>query len=207
MNTLVVLTGPQGSGNHLFAKLLALHPDVYGWKSLLTTDWEGHDKEPFNQVWNDPNQVPKTNWSHKYMVTSISCPYYDNGVVTVPQYKKVLDKIIDREVTVKLVIIGRDQTVLGYQEERVRDELTYPQFLQQMPTLMEYNPIFVSPELLYLYRRDYLVYLQNMLKIPVASEDPRVDKILFTDENAKYFKPVDVGSRDGLVKAASQPWR
>ena len=28
---MLIVTGPQGSGNHLFAKLFNLHPEVYGW--------------------------------------------------------------------------------------------------------------------------------------------------------------------------------
>jgi hypothetical protein len=207
MSTLVILTGPQGSGNHLFAKLLSLHPDVFGWRSLLDNEWEGHDKEPFAKIWDDPTKVNTIDWSHKYMVASISCPYLNNGVETIPQYKKVFERLGYKDLNIKLVVIGRDSTILKHQEERVRGKQTYQMFLDQMPTLMEYNPIFVSPELLYLYRRDYLVYLQNMLKIPVASEDPLVDKILLTDENAKYVKPVEEFYRDELVRAASQPWK
>ena len=46
--TLVILTGPQGSGNHLWSKILSLHADVFGWKSLLDNYWEAHRiSEPF----------------------------------------------------------------------------------------------------------------------------------------------------------------
>ena len=207
MSTLVIVTGPQGSGNHLFAKLLSLHPDVYGWKSLIENDWEGHDKEPFAKIWDEPKAVDNIDWSHKYMVTSISCPYFNNGVETIPQYKKVLDRFGHKDVNIKLAILGRDPTVLKYQEERVRGKQTYQQFLDQMPTLMEYNPIFISQEMLALYQRDYLKYLQNMLKIPVVLEDPLLDKILDTDANAKYFKPIEEGPYDAAVAAACLPWK
>jgi hypothetical protein len=207
MSTLVIVTGPQGSGNHLFAKLLSLHPDVFGWKSLLENEWEGHDKEPFAKIWDDPIQVNTIDWSHKYMVTSISCPYFNNGVETIPQYKKVFERLGYKDLSIKLVIIGRDPTILKYQEERVRGKQTYQMFLDQMPELMKLNPIFVSPELVHLYRRDYLVYLQNMLKIPVASEDPLIDEILLNDENAKYVKPVEEFYRDELARATSQQWK
>ena len=40
MKTLAVLTGPQGSGNHLWSKIFSLHEDVFGWKSLLDNYWE-----------------------------------------------------------------------------------------------------------------------------------------------------------------------
>lgn len=203
MKRLVIVTGPQGAGNHLFAKILALHPDVFGWKSLLETEWLGHDTEPFNDIWADPKKVNNHDWSHQYMVTSVSCPYFDNGVETVPQYEKVIKRLKDKDIDVKLVIIGRDENILGFQEERVRGKLTYPTFLSEVTKLMPFNPVFVSPELLYLYRRDYLVSLQNLLKIPIATEDERVDEILLEDANKKYIKQSDEFYRDALARAAS----
>ena len=41
MKTLLILTGPQGSGNHLWSKIFALHPDVYAWHALLHEYWIG----------------------------------------------------------------------------------------------------------------------------------------------------------------------
>ena len=35
---LLIITGPQGSGNHLFSRILSTHPEVGGWKSLLEAD-------------------------------------------------------------------------------------------------------------------------------------------------------------------------
>ena len=206
MKRLVIVTGPQGSGNHLFAKILALHPDVFGWKSLLETEWEGHDKEPFNDIWTEPKNVNKHDWSHQYMVASISCPYFDNGVETIPKFEKVIRRLQDKDIDVKLVIIGRDQTILEHQELRVRGKMTYPVMLQEMPTLMKFNPIFISTELLYLYRRDYLVSLQNLLKIPIATEDEVIDKMLLDDANEKYIKPADEFYRDALARESSLTW-
>ena len=39
---MLVLTGPQGAGNHLWSKIFSLHPKVYGWKTLLDNYWEAH---------------------------------------------------------------------------------------------------------------------------------------------------------------------
>lgn len=207
MNTLVIITGPQGSGNHLFSKILALHPEVHGWKSLIDVEWEGHDKSPFNDIWNDPKKVNAYDWGHKYMVASISCPYYNQGNETIPDYANVIRRLKDKDLDVKLVIIGRDQNILEHQEERVRGKLTYPTFLQQLPKLMQFNPIFVSTELLYLYRRDYLVSLQNLLKIPIATEDEVIDKILLDDANEKYIIPAGDFYRDALARDASHTWK
>jgi hypothetical protein len=204
MKTIVLLTGPQGSGNHLFAKVLALHPEVYGWKSLLETDWEGHDKEPLNQMWKDPAWIDTFDWEQsRYYVASISCPYFDNGVSTIPLYREVINKLASKNLSVKVVVIGRDENILKFQETRVRDKITYPIFLEQLLTLTNFNPIFVSQELLYLYRHNYLKSIQNILKIPVAFDDTRIDSILSTDANTKYFTPAKTYYRDELAQVAS----
>ncbi len=38
---LLVVTGPQGSGNHLLAKIFNLHPKVNGW-NMRWQEWQGH---------------------------------------------------------------------------------------------------------------------------------------------------------------------
>ena len=55
---IVILTGPQGSGNHLWSKVFSLHEDVFGWKSLLENYWEAHRlTEPFAAYWRDPSTL------------------------------------------------------------------------------------------------------------------------------------------------------
>ena len=91
MKKLLLVTGPQGSGNHLYSKLLALHPDVYGWKALNETYWIGHDQEPFNKFWADPSLWTTTDFGHyQYAFTSISVPYVQNGVTVVPNFKQFI---------------------------------------------------------------------------------------------------------------------
>ena len=43
---LLIVTGPQGSGNHLFAKIFNMHPSVKGWQ-MMWQEWQGHHLEPF----------------------------------------------------------------------------------------------------------------------------------------------------------------
>jgi hypothetical protein len=57
MKTILILTGPQGSGNHMWSKIFALHPQVRGWQALLDQYWIGHDQEPWAQYWQDPAQL------------------------------------------------------------------------------------------------------------------------------------------------------
>jgi hypothetical protein len=85
MKRLLIFTGPQGSGNHLWSKIFALHPEVSGWSALLDTYWIPHDQEPFAACWRDPALLKTRDWSQKdYYVTSISCPYIDDTQWAIP---------------------------------------------------------------------------------------------------------------------------
>ena len=48
MKQLVIAVGPQGSGNHLYAKIFGSNSKVFAWESLQEKYWEGHDMEPFS---------------------------------------------------------------------------------------------------------------------------------------------------------------
>jgi hypothetical protein len=50
MKKLLIITGPQGSGNHMWSKILALHPAVNGWSALLEEYWIPHDREPLQLI-------------------------------------------------------------------------------------------------------------------------------------------------------------
>ena len=54
---LLIVTGPQGSGNHLFARLLSAHPMVKGWDSLKDNYWVPSDEEPFARYWVYPDEL------------------------------------------------------------------------------------------------------------------------------------------------------
>jgi len=41
---LLVVTGPQGSGNHMWSKIFSESPQVQGWKELTQEYWVGHGK-------------------------------------------------------------------------------------------------------------------------------------------------------------------
>ena len=94
MTRLLIITGPQGSGNHVFSKCLAVHENVYGWKSLLNTYWEGHHHEPFAKYWNDPELLHEFDWAQKeHYVTSISCPFVKNKEPHIPMYEKFIKQL------------------------------------------------------------------------------------------------------------------
>ena len=105
MRRLLILTGPQGSGNHLFSKIFALHEDVFGWKSLLNTYWEGHHHEPFAQYWQDPDKLRMFDWTQKdFYVTSVSCPYFKDQSPQIPEYMDFINVAMEKVDYITLMI-------------------------------------------------------------------------------------------------------
>ena len=203
----LILTGPQGSGNHLFSKVLSLHPDVQGWSDLNKTYWIGHDEEPYAEFWKNPDKILDHDWSEvNNLVTSISCPYIDNGVESIPKYLHFIGKLVRVGFNnVQIAIIGRDTNILSYQQNRVRGKVTKDLFLSAVKPLLLFNTVFISTELLYLYRQDYLRNLQRIISIPIDFANPLLDEILIKEPNTKYFKPIDEQPLDKLIHEASKP--
>jgi hypothetical protein len=198
---ILIATGPQGSGNHLFSKIFALRPDVVGWQQLNQQYWIGHDQEPFAEYWKNPQLLDSFKWDQDYYVTSISCPYVYRGETVVPAY----DEFISRcSVPVKLAIIGRDQTILQYQQSRVRGKGTKHEFLNIVDSLMKYDPVFISQELLYLYGANYVNSLGRQLGFPISQDVDAIQEILKEDANQKYIEPVIGHWLDEEVKLASR---
>ena len=195
---MLVLTGPQGAGNHLWSKIFSLHYQVYGWKTLLENYWEAHRfAEPFAQHWKDHSLLAEFDWNQSdYYFTSISCPLgiigSDVNPVWNPDVAGFANAVRACGIYVEFAIVGRDQTILANQQTRIRTQSTLPLFLEQLPKLS--LPTFLSYELLYLYKQDYLKSLQ--LSIPVAWSDSRIDKILADDANVKYIHNIDYNELD-----------
>jgi hypothetical protein len=189
---MLILTGPQGAGNHLWSKVLSLHPEVFGWKTLLENYWEAHRfAEPFAPYWRDPQQLAEFDWDQSdYYFTSISVPL---GIVNseinpiwVPSIIDFADSVQSQGLDVQIAVVGRDQNILQHQQTRIRSQSTIELLFDQLDKID--HPTFLSYELLYLYRHRYLKQLQ--LNIPVAWQDPRLTEILDDDANAKYIHAV-----------------
>ena len=206
--TLVILTGPQGSGNHLWSKIFALHPDVHGWHALLHEYWIGHDQEPFAEYWENPDLLKDFDWRRcDYFVTSVSTPYMLNGERTVPNIVRFAATAIGLGIRVKIAIIGRDCNILNYQQTRVRGEPTVDIALAEYEKLRTWDPVFLSYELLHLYREDYLRQIAKQLEFPMDFEHPQLTNILVDDTNSKYFQPVAHHATDDLAKHTSRKWK
>jgi len=203
MPKLLISTGPQGSGNHLFSKIFALHKDVYGWNGLLDTYWEGHHLEPFAKYWKDPELLQTFDWTQsKYYVTSISCPYFANGEPCIPDYQKFIE-IAQQYCDIEVVMIGRDQNILEFQQQRLRNQHTTPIALDAFKFLFDnFSVHFLSQELVYLYKEQYLNIIEKLLHFPIATSDPRLTQILQNDANKKYIKSIDESWLDKEVFTA-----
>ena len=198
MKKMLILTGPQGAGNHLWSKVFSLHPEVYGWKSLLKNYWEAHRfSEPFALHWKDHSLLKTFDWSQSdYYFTSISLPL---GIVGsevnpmwVPDLQGFAATVSECGIEVEIAVTGRDQNILNYQQTRIRTQSTLPMFVDQLPKIN--SPTFLSYELLYLYKQDYLKSLK--LNIPIAWDDMRVNEILEQDANEKYTHSVEYSELD-----------
>ena len=201
MKRLLIFTGPQGSGNHLWSKIFALHPEVAGWSALLDEYWIPHDQEPFADCWRDPALLKTRDWSqHDYYVTSISCPYIDDTRWAVPDIVAFAKQASACELQIQMAIIGRDQNILGFQETRVRGRSTFEIAQDQYEKLADWNPVYLSYELLHLYQGSYLRQVSKLLEFPIAYEDTRLKEILKDDTNQKYIHPIDHHWTDRLMK-------
>lgn len=206
---LIILTGPQGSGNHLFSKILALNPVVYGWEELLTEYWIGHDKEPFSEMWQEPELLHDFNWGFcEYYVTSISCPYALNGEYVIPDYAKFID-IASKYADIKIAIISRDINIVRSQQERVRDKVTFPEFYKNLNLLTKYPHMFVNHEAVNMYGHWYISYFFKELGLPdqYIISRANAEEILVQNANKKYIKDAQEQLLDMLAKKASEKWR
>ena len=188
MAKILIITGPQGSGNHLYSKIFAMHPLVYGWK--MNEYWEGHHKEPFAKYWDNPKLLSEYTWDKDYYVTSVSCPYYRDKKPQTPKYIEFITEA-EKYCDVIIGIIGRDKNILKVQQERVRKENTTPIAIDEFKLLYKRNPYFLSTELFYLYGQDYLKQLSEQMDFPIAwNHTTIIEDIIEKDSNKKYVQSV-----------------
>ena len=200
---LLLITGPQGSGNHLYSKIFAVHPEVFGWKDLNKTYWICHDQEPFNKFWVDPTEWDRADFGdYKYACVSISVPYVQEGATIIPPFNDFITAAERNGWTVQVAIIGRDINILKAQQQRLRSRVTVPLMLEALERdIGHLNPDYISHEMLCLYKQKYLKYLSKVLDFPIAFDDPLMEEILKDNANAKYVSYVEESELDKVVVA------
>jgi hypothetical protein len=208
---MLLLMGPQGSGNHLFSKIFALHPDVNGWSQTLDKSEETnyflpHYKEPFSHYWHNLELIDENIMGGKnYACVSVSIPFWIKDKFVLPPAQEFIERVRTLDIDVQVVMIGRDRNILTHQETRLRGGPTWGCALQFLKSFKEL-PFFVSTELLYLYRRRYVKTIGQWLDFPVADEDPRIEEILSEDTNAKYINFAKNEYLDNLM-TKQQPYK
>ena len=194
MTNILVITGPQGTGNHVFSKVLSMHKDVYGWDQLLREYWVNHDGAPFKDIWREPEKIDSYFWKEPNYVLSVSGPYIENidGVrhTVYPNYKEVLERL-SKKGNLMVGIIGRDQNITAQNQVRKRGVESFHNFLNKIEDLVEYKHTFLSIELLYMFRHQYVKSLNSVLNIPVDYTNEKLHYILNKDPNAKYVHYVE----------------
>lgn len=195
MKKLLIITGPQGSGNHLFSRILSTHPQVGGWKSLLEKYWVPSDLEPFAEYWVYPERLTAEQFEgHDYWLANVSCPFYYDGIRYIPKILEVAKQARGFDIDVKIAIITRDMNINAEQQLRVRKEITTPiaqEYYYNQLLTSDFPIHFLSNEALFLHREHYLRYIERTLSFPIDYTNPNIFKFLDQDPNAKYVKHVD----------------
>ena len=202
MKQLLITTGPQGSGNHLWSKIASHTPGVQGWEQLTQEYFVHHGREPFREIWRNPGLFSKVEWTEQYYVTNQSCPMggFNSSLSSAPTFSPTFFPKFDEFISearkagfnVTLAVIGRDTNILSHQQQRLRGQVTTPQFLDTLDNvLMKHNPVFISTEMLYLYRDRYISQVSKLLNFPLKVDSVVLDEILKEDSNKKYIHPVE----------------
>lgn len=210
MKKLLIITGPQGSGNHLFSRLLSLHPDVSGWEELKDKYWVPSDQEPFAEYWVEPRRLKAEHFDGKdYHLANVSCPFFFNGTRYVPKILEVAERAEWFGVDVQIAIIVRDQNINKLQQLRVRKEHTTPiaqDYYYNTLLNSSFKVHFLDHEAFFLHKEYYLNWVSKLLDFPIST-GPEILKFIEEDANSKYVKYVDEHWLDEIVLAGCQPTR
>lgn len=208
---LLIVTGPQGSGNHLFSRLFSKHPAVAGWEELLDKYWVPSDQEPFAEYWVNPELLtPEVFESHQYHMANVSCPFFYDGTRYVPKILEVAERVKSFGVDVTIAIVVRDQNINQMQQLRVRKEHTTPiaqDYYYNTLLASDLDVNFVDHEAFFLHKQHYLKWLSKVLDFPIAWDDPEILKFIDKDANHKYIKYIEDYWLDEVVLAGCQPDR
>ena len=192
---LLIITGPQGSGNHLFSRLLSLHQSVSGWEELLDKYWVPSDQEPFADYWIHPDRLHADQFTgFNYYLANVSCPFMYDGVRYVPKILEVAERASSYGIDVQIAIIVRDKNINAEQQRRVRGVVTTPIAQDYYyNTLLKSNfPVhFLDHEAFFLHQEHYLKWVGKTLNFPVELDPAKINRFIDQDANHKYVKYVN----------------
>jgi hypothetical protein len=209
MKKLLIITGPQGSGNHLFSRVFSTHPDVGGWKSLLDKYWVPSDLEPFAEYWVYPDRLTTEQFEGKdYWLANVSVPFVYDGIRQTPKILEMAQRARELGIDVIVAIIVRDQNIQAEQQLRVRKEVTLPiaqEYYYNHLLTSDFPVHFLDNEAFFLHKQHYLKWASNLLQFPVDYDNPDILKFITEDPNRKYIKHIDEYWLDEQVWHGIQP--
>jgi len=191
---LLIITGPQGSGNHLFSRLLSLHPEVLGWEELTQKYWVPSDQEPYADYWVNPAKLQFNKFTgYSYHLANVSCPFMYDGVRYVPKITEVAQVASSYGVEVQIAIIVRDKNINAEQQRRVRGEVTTPlaqEYYYNTLLHSDFPVHFLDHEAFFLHKEHYLKWVGNILNFPVELDPCKINLFIDQDANHKYVRYV-----------------
>ena len=194
------MTGPQGSGNHLFARLFSAHPNVVGWESLHDNYWVPSDQEPFARYWVYPEELKFPEGD--FFCANVSVPFFYDGVRQVPKIKEVAQKAMSLGVQPIIAVIVRDRNINELQQVRVGGECTIDTALEYYKDIACH---FIDHEAFFLYKEKYIEYLGRLLEFPVIKEG--IDNFISVDANHKYVFPCKKHWLDDVIRSGRKPFK
>ena len=200
MKKLLIVTGPQGSGNHLFARLFSAHPNVVGWESLHDNYWVPSDQEPFARYWVYPEELKFPEGD--FFCANVSVPFFYDGVRQVPKIKEVAQKAMSLGVQPIIAVIVRDRNINELQQVRVGGECTIDTALEYYKDMAVH---FIDHEAFFLYKEKYIEYLGRLLEFPVTKEG--IDNFISVDANHKYVFPCKEHWLDNEIRKGRKPFK
>jgi len=209
MKKLLIITGPQGSGNHLFSRVFSIHPQVGGWKQLLDEYWVPSDLEPFAEYWVYPEHMTAEAFEgYDYWVANVSVPFVYDGIRQTPKILEMAEQARALGIDVTIAIIVRDQNIQAEQQLRVRKEVTLPiaqEYYYNHLLTSDFPVHFLDNEAFFLHKQHYLKWASNLLQFPVDYDNTDILKFITEDPNRKYVKHVDAYWLDEQVWNGIQP--
>jgi len=191
---LLIIVGPQGSGNHIFARIFSMHPEVDGWEELKEKYWVKHSREKFSEYWWYPQLMkPEVFDNGQYFVTNTSYPYLYDGYIIKPKILEVANMARSWGMDVKIAVIARDETVNRLQQQRIRKKSTIDSAKDYINNTLLPSDIpvhFLSLETFFCYKVNYLRYLEKILDFPIDYDNPEILKFIEESPNEKYIAPI-----------------
>ena len=211
MKKLLIITGPQGSGNHVFSRIFSMHECVGGWKELVDKYWVPSDLEPFAEYWVYPEHLTKDQFDgHEYWLANVSVPFVYDGVRQTPKILEMAQRAKQLGIDVKIAIIVRDQNIQAEQQLRVRKEITLPiaqEYYYNTLIPSGYPVHFLDHEAFFLHKEHYIKWVGKTLKFPVETDPVKLMNFVTEDANHKYVKYIDEHWLDEHILAGSHSTR